>query len=74
MAEYKGKLVSKGAFLKTAKPLSMTLADGQTVVCEPRIFSSGKVGYFGFGKNLIAGERAQTNVSHVIIGSDQLPD
>lgn len=65
--------VSLKEFERDAKPFSISLPGGATLIFQPRTFSSGKFGWGCYDKaNLTVGEKsvkAQASISIVLVGS-----
>jgi hypothetical protein len=64
---------TKKDWVASAKPIAIQV-EGQSVVCTPRQFSSGSVGYNASGKVLIDGHKVQVGGNLVVVGSKDWPD
>lgn len=70
--------MSRGAFLRDAKPLAVSIEGATVGYLMPRTFSSGKVGYHLSGKGdvTVGGKvlRLQDGFIRTVIDSDEWPE
>lgn len=69
-----GKPMSqRAAFNDAAKTLAMTAVKGETTA-EPRVFSTGSVGFYFSGKGEVGSHRVQISANVTLIGSKKWGD